>query len=284
MGMSERFLLGLGVAGFHRIAYTQWGNGHNKRVAVCVHGLTRNSRDFDDLAMAMANHWRVLCPDMVGCGNSDWLADPAGYNELQYKNDCMALIARSGAVQVDWVGTSMGGLLGMMLAAQPNTPLRRLVLNDVGPFTPKVALERIRDYVRKTPIFQDLIAAKAYLYRTNAPFFGYLTEHQWQRMARSMTRPRPEGGYGLHYDPSITLALRTRTLTDMDLWAVWETVRCPVLVLRGQMSDVLTAETAEQMKLRGPRTRVVNIPDCGHAPALMDEHQISLVHAFLAAD
>ncbi|VBB69669.1 probable hydrolase [invertebrate metagenome] len=286
MGESERSFLGLGGAtGFHRIAYTQWGEGHNKRVLICLHGLTRNGRDFDDLAVALSDRWRVLCPDMIGHGHSDWLADPAGYNETQYLNDCVALIARSGAAVVDWVGTSMGGIVGMMLAAQRNAPIRRLVLNDVGPFTPRAALERIRKYVYKTPVFPDLLAAETYLYKTNAPFLGSLTAEQWQRTTRFMTRPHPEGkGYVLHYDPRVALALHAGTLTDMDLWTVWATIRCPVLVLRGQTSDLLTVETTEQMQVRGPEVTVMDIPNCGHAPSLMDNHQIKLIRTFLTAD
>ncbi|KAF0145340.1 MAG: putative carboxylesterase [Rhodospirillaceae bacterium] len=281
MGMRERSFLGLGPAGFHKVAYTQWGDGHNKRVLVCVHGLTRNGRDFDDVASALSDRWQVLCPDMIGRGRSDWLTDAAMYNYAQYLNDCVTLIARSGATEVDWVGTSMGGLIGMTLAAQRNTPICRLVLNDVGPFAPRVALERIRSYASKSPVFPDLAAAEMYLRKTSAAFFGPLTDGQWQQMARHMTRPHPDGGYGLNYDLGVTAALQTEVLADMDLWTVWEAVRCPVLVLRGQTSDVLTVETAKQMKTRG--AEVVEIPDCGHAPALMNDHQINLIRHFLTA-
>ncbi|KAF0118366.1 MAG: putative carboxylesterase [Rhodospirillaceae bacterium] len=280
MVMSERSFLGLGPKGFHTIAYTQWGDGHNKNVLICVHGLTRNGRDFDDLALSLSDHWRVLCPDMVGRGNSTWLADATGYTHSQYQNDATALIARSAAPQVDWVGTSMGGLIGLLLAAQPHSPIRRLVLNDVGPFVPKAALERIREYVCKEPIFPDLAAAEAYLRQVNASF-GRLTDAQWQRMARTMTRLRSDNGYGLNYDHGITLALQAAALTDMDVWSVWEAVRCPVLVLRGQMSDLLTVETAERMGASG--AQVVEIPGRGHAPALIEEHQIGLIRDFLMA-
>ena len=280
MVMSERSLLGLGPQGFHTIAYTQWGESHNKNVLICVHGLTRNGRDFDDLALSLSDRWRVLCPDMVGSGNSDWLANATDYTYGQYQNDATALIARGGTPKVDWVGTSMGGLIGLLLAAQSNSPIRRLVLNDVGPFVPRAALERIRKCVCKEPIFPDLAAAEAYLRQVNVSF-GRLTNAQWQRMARTMTRLRSDNGYELNYDPGVTLSLQVEALADMEMWSVWEKVRCPVLVLRGQVSDLLTAETAERMRTCG--AQVVEIPDCGHAPALMDPHQIGVIRDFLMA-
>ena len=280
---SERFFLGLGITGFHRVSYTQWGKGHNKRVLICVHGLSRNGRDFDDLAFALSDSWHVLCPDMIGGGKSQWLTQPEGYSETQYMNDCATLIARSGATSVDWVGTSMGGIIGMKLAAQHNTPIRRLVLNDVGPLVPREALKRLRKYLNTMPVFPDLLAAETYLYKTNAPFIGHLTTRQWQKLAQSLTRPHPEGkGYVLHYDPGILLHFPVET--DIDLWKIWDSIRCPVLTLRGESSDVLTVEITEQMKIRGPRSKVAEISGCGHAPSLMEGRQIELIRTFLMAD
>ncbi len=279
----ERFFLGLGKTGFHRVAYTQWGEWHNRRVLLCVHGLSRNGHDFDDLAFALSDRWRVLCPDMIGGGNSDWLADCSGYSEAQYINDCVALIARSGAALVDWVGTSMGGVIGMKLAAQRNTPIRRLVLNDVGPFVPMKGLKRIKKYISKMPIFHDLSCAETYIKKTNADFIGHLTSKQWKSITKYLTKPHPEGiGYVLHYDPAILLPFSAHT--DMDLWKVWDSIRCPVLTLRGENSDVLTIETTEQMKIRGPLSTVVEIPACGHAPSLMEDSQIGLISTFLTAE
>jgi pimeloyl-ACP methyl ester carboxylesterase len=212
---------------------------------------------------------------------SAWLAEAADYGYPQYLADMTALIARLDVAAVDWVGTSMGGLIGMMLAAQPGTPIRRLVLNDIGPFIPKAALERIADYVGLDPRFEDLAALEAYLRRVHAPF-GPLTEDQWRHLAEHSARPLDEGGFGLAYDPRIGDAFRgDKPLEDVDLWPVWDAVRCPVLVLRGAESDLLLADTAREMRRRGPRARVVELPGVGHAPALMADDQIAPVRDWL---
>ncbi|WP_207458831.1 alpha/beta hydrolase [Azospirillum sp. SYSU D00513] len=280
MPMSERSFLGLSMAGFHRVAYTQWGRDDARRTLVCVHGLTRNGRDFDRLAIEMAEGWRVACPDVVGRGRSDWLANPALYGYPQYCADMAALIARLGVDEVDWVGTSMGGLIGMMLAAQPNSPIRRLVINDVGPFIAREGLERIADYVGKTPIFEDIPALESYL-RFILMGFGSLPDACWRHMAEHSARRLPDGRWALAYDPGIAAAFQAQPMADVDLWPVWERVRCPVLVLRGANSDLLSRETAEEMTRRGPAARLVEIPHTGHAPALMSKEQIQLVRDFL---
>ncbi|WP_199720773.1 alpha/beta fold hydrolase [Azospirillum cavernae] len=277
--MSERSFLGLSAAGFHRVAYTQWGRDDAPAV-LCVHGLTRNGRDFDPLALALADRRRVACPDVVGRGKSAWLPVPALYGYPQYCADMAALIARMGVDQVDWVGTSMGGLIGMTLAAQPNNPIRRLVINDVGPLISKVGLQRIADYVGKDPVFEDVAAVEAYL-RFTLMGFGRLTDGQWRHLAEHSARQRPDGLLGLAYDPGIADAFKAQPMQDVDLWALWDRVTCPVLVLRGAESDLLTAETAEEMTRRGPGARIIEIPHTGHAPALMSEEQIAVVRSFL---
>jgi len=277
--MSERSFLGLSAAGFHRVAYTQWGRDDAPAV-LCVHGLTRNGRDFDPLALALADRRRVACPDVVGRGKSAWLPVPALYGYPQYCADMAALIARMGVDQVDWVGTSMGGLIGMTLAAQPNNPIRRLVINDVGPLISKVGLQRIADYVGKDPVFEDVAAVEAYL-RFTLMGFGRLTDGQWRHLAEHSARQRPDGLLGLAYDPGIADAFKAQPMQDVDLWALWDRVTCPVLVLRGADSDLLTAETAEEMTRRGPGARIIEIPHTGHAPALMSEEQIAIVRSFL---
>lgn len=283
MPMSERSFLGLSAAGFHKVAYTQWGRDDAPRTAVCVHGLTRNGRDFDALALNLVDGWRVACPDVVGRGKSGWISVPALYGYPQYCADMAALIARLGAAEVDWVGTSMGGLIGMMLAAQPNSPIRRLVVNDVGPFISKVGLQRIADYVGKDPVFEDMAAVESYL-RFVLMGFGRLPAEAWRHMAEHSARQRPDGRYGLAYDPAIAEAFKAQPMDDVDLWAIWDRIQCPVLVLRGATSDILQPETAEEMTRRGPKARVVEIPDAGHAPALMTEDQIAVVRAFLQED
>ncbi len=272
----------LSPKGFHLMAYTEWGAADAGRVVLCVHGLTRSGRDFDRLAAALATAGcRVVCPDVVGRGSSDWLADPKGYGYAQYLADVTVLIARLGAEALDWVGTSMGGLLGMMLAAQPGTPVRRLVLNDIGPFIPKAALEHIAGYLGHDPRFADAAAAEAYL-RDRHAGFGALGEDDWRHLTETSVVPAEAGGaLRLRYDPAIGAAFRDRPVEDLDLWPVWDKVSCPSLVLRGARSDLLSPETAAEMARRGPRARVAEIAGCGHAPALMDAHQIALVRDWL---
>lgn len=283
--MVTRAFLGLGPHGFHRVSYGEWGEPASPRVAVCVHGLTRTGRDFDDLAreLAGAGRYRVACPDLPGRGESAWLPRPEGYAYPVYLSDLAALLARLGAEEVDWIGTSLGGLLGLMLAAQPGSPIRRLVLNDVGPFLPKAALERIGVYVGADPRFESLDALEAYLRQVHASF-GALTGEQWRRLAEKSARRLPDGAWALHYDPAIGKAFRAAPPQDVDLWALWDAVRCPVLVLRGAESDVLLRETAEEMARRGPRARLVEFPGVGHAPALLAPEQIGAVRDWLLGD
>lgn len=272
----------LGRGGFHNMAYAAWGDGEAASNVVCVHGLTRNGRDFDALAASLANTRRVVCPDVVGRGRSDWLSDPAEYQTPQYVSDMAALIARMDVGWVDWVGTSMGGLIGMALAAQPGTPIRRLVLNDVGPFIPKSALERIGEYCGQALTFDDIEGLARYLRVVHAPF-GPLTDEQWHHLAIHGARDTGKG-LALAYDPGIAVPFKAPDgLADIDLWSLWDAIRCPVLVLRGESSDLLTAETTAEMASRGPKAKVVEIADCGHAPALMAEDQIALIDEWLAA-
>lgn len=279
--MSERSLLGLSPLGFHRVSYAEWGAEGVGRAVVCVHGLTRNGRDFDFLAAGLAGAgFRVACPDMPGRGRSDRLADPKLYGIPQYMSDCAALIARLGTASVDWVGTSMGGLVGMMLAAQPNSPIRRLVINDVGPFIPKAALERIAAYVGVEARFATIEGVEAAMRSAYAPF-GALTDEQWAHLARHEARERPGGGYTLGYDPRIAEPIRAAPVQDLDLWAVWDRISCPVLLVRGARSDLLLAETAAEMASRGPRARIFEVADAGHAPALMADDQIGAIRDFL---
>jgi pimeloyl-ACP methyl ester carboxylesterase len=259
------------------MTYTEWGLAEAERTVVCVHGMTRNGRDFDALAAALAEAgWRVICPDVVGRGQSDRLAEPAAYGFPQYLADMTSLIARLDVTEVDFVGTSMGGLMGLMMAALPGTPVHRLVINDVGPFIPAAALERIGTYLGGDPVFSDLTAAEAYVRQVHAPF-GSLTDDQWRHLTEHSLRPVEPGAYRLAYDPRIAERPDETPIADVDLWAQWDAVACPTLVLRGAHSDLLLAETAREMSQRGPRTKVVEIPGCGHAPALMDKDQIAVV-------
>jgi pimeloyl-ACP methyl ester carboxylesterase len=278
--MKQRSLMALGARGFHSIAYVEWGEPDRPAV-ICAHGLTRNGRDFDALAGALAGQRRVVCPDLPGRGRSDWLADPAEYGYPRYTTDMTALIARLDVDSVDWVGTSMGGLVGLMLAAMPGSPIRRLVLNDIGPFIPRAALERLGRYVGQDPVFAGEAELEAYLRRTYAPF-GPLEDEDWRHFATHSQRRDAEGRLRLAYDPAIG-RIFSGELRDVDLWAVWECVSCPVLVLRGAQSDLLTADTAAAMAARGPRAEVFTFAGVGHAPALIAADQIAAVRDWLTA-
>jgi pimeloyl-ACP methyl ester carboxylesterase len=191
------------------------------------------------------------------------------------------LIGRLGVERVDWIGTSMGGLIGMLCAAQPQSPVARLVINDVGPFIPKAALERIGAYVGADPVFADLAAAEAYFRRVHAPF-GALGGAEWRHLAETSTMPAPGGsGLKLRYDARIGAPFKQEPLEDVDLWAQWDRIGCPTLVLRGADSDLLPAETAAEMTRRGPRAALREIAGCGHAPALMDGEQTGLIRDWL---
>ncbi|HUJ88519.1 MAG TPA: alpha/beta hydrolase [Burkholderiales bacterium] len=265
----------------HRIAYLEWGDPGNKRVLVCVHGLTRCARDFDALAGALAEHYRVICPDMAGRGDSDWLADPMLYVLPQYVADVVTLIARLDVESVHWVGTSMGGLIGMALAAQRDTPVAKLVLNDAGPVVTRVSLERIATYVGLAPTFADFKAAEQYVRAVSAPF-GPHSDAEWRFLTEVVLRRYADGGYRMHYDPRLGEPFRAQMPDkDLELWPLYEAVRCPTLVLRGALSDLLTRETCDRMAARGPKAKVVEIPGVGHAPTLLHADQIALVRDFL---
>jgi len=267
--------------GLHRIAYIEWGDPRNDKVLVCVHGLTRCARDFDALARSLAERYRVVCPDMAGRGDSDWLADPMLYVYPQYLSDVVTLIARLDAEAVHWVGTSMGGLIGMMLAADPNTPVTKLVLNEMGPVVSKASLERIASYVGLAPTFPDLDAAEKYVRAVSAPF-GPHSDPEWRFLTEVVVRRQDDGSYRMHYDPGLAQPFRAQMPEkDLELWPVYEAVRCPTLVLRGERSDLLSRETCERMAACGPKAKVIEIAGVGHAPTLQHADQIGIVREFL---
>jgi pimeloyl-ACP methyl ester carboxylesterase len=269
-------------SGAHTLIYADWGEPSAKHVVVCVHGLTRNGRDFDILADRLVADLRVrvICPDIAGRGRSDWLKDPAAYAYSQYIADMTALITSLGIAQIDWIGTSMGGLIGMFLAAAPSTPIRTLVMNDVGPYVPKPALERIAGYIGLDERFDTLEALEAHLRRVHAPF-GPLTDAQWAHLAAHGHRRRADGSYGLAYDPAIGINVRQGVKT-WDLWETWDKIACPTLVLRGAQSDLLGAEVATEMTRRGPKAELATFEGVGHAPGLMAEDQLETISQWLA--
>ena len=271
----------IGPSGLHRMAYTEWGVRDNPRVLICVHGLTRNGRDFDALAEAMSGHYRVICPDVVGRGQSGRLRDPAGYGIPQYVADMVTLIARLNVDSVHWVGTSMGGLIGMALAAQECTPLRKLVLNDVGPLITVESLQRIATYVGSDPKWASFDEALAYVKLISAPF-GQLSEAQWHHLTETSIVQRADGRWAFRYDPRIAEPFKAAFVDkDIDLWPIYAGITCPTLVVRGAESDLLTRDTWQQMGACGPQAQLAEIPGVGHAPMFQSDEQIAIVRDFL---
>ena len=266
--------------GLHRISYLEWGDARNRDVVVCAHGLTRNGRDFDDLARTLCGRWRVICPDVAGRGDSDRLPDPMLYALPQYVADMVTLIARLDVEAVNWVGTSMGGLIGMALAAQQGSPIQRLVVNDAGPLISLVSLQRIGAYVGNTPVFSTIEQAVDYVRMICAPF-GPHSDAQWRQLTEAWMK-KDEQGWRPNYDPRIAEAYRA-ALPDKDLesWPLYDAIRCPTLVLRGELFDLLSRETATQMTRRGPKARLFEVKGVGHAPTLMHPDQIAVVREFL---
>ena len=284
------------AAGGHRMAYWQWGDPQNQHVVLCVHGLSRQGRDFDVLAGYLADQARVVCPDVVGRGQSDWLKDPMGYQIPQYAADMVTLLAhlnqQSPVNTLDWVGTSMGGLIGMAIAGQHGLPLpapiRKLVLNDVGPAIQWAAIQRIGAYLGKAGHFGSVQEAADAMWAVSTSF-GPHTPEQWLALSQAMVKPVPgaeDGRVMLHYDPAIAVAVRAATEESAQqgeamLWQLYDQIHAPVLILRGAESDLLSHGTALAMTQRGPRARVVTFEGVGHAPTLVSLDQVSVVSDFL---
>jgi pimeloyl-ACP methyl ester carboxylesterase len=261
---------------FYKMAWVETGNPAAPPV-VCVHGLTRNGRDFDPLSEALSSDFRVISPDLPGRGASDWLPDATLYQPLSYVQALSHLLAVIGR-PVMWVGTSLGGICGMGIAAAPGQPITRLILNDIGGFIPAAALARIRAYIDQHPDFLDLRSLERHLRLIHAPF-GALTDAQWEHLARNSFRTRSDGRLVLHYDPAIALPIIGAEPADQDLWAMWQRITIPRLVIRGETSDLLDAATFARMQESGARGLIV--PGAGHAPALMDAATIAVIRAFL---
>ena len=276
----------LSPAGMHAMAYAEWGDPHNPNVLVCVHGLTRLGRDFDRLARALTDRYRVICPDVVGRGASDRLRNPAYYAVAQYVADMVTLIARLDVERVDWVGTSMGGLIGIALAGQPGSPIRQLVINDVGPTLGAAAIARIGSYVGQPVSFASVEEAVDYQSVTAAPF-GLKTREDWRELIAPTLRKEGER-YVFHYDPAIAVPFKSVTpeaaaAGEAAMWALYDRITARTLLVRGAQSDLLTADTAAQMAARGPRPAIVEIEGVGHAPTFMPADQIAVVRDFLLA-
>lgn len=270
--------------GLHRMAYWEWGDSANSRVLVCVHGVSRQGRDFDELARAMRHEYRVVCPDVVGRGRSDALADPMGYQIPAYVADMVTLLARLDGRIVHWVGTSLGGLIGLGLASLAQSPIERLVLNDVGPTIQFEAIARIASYIGQ-PLRWDTEDEAADYLRGISAGFGPLSREQWMALTRPMLRPDGDG-YKLHYDPAIAVPFKAITpeiaaAGEAMTWAAYDAIRCPTLLLRGAESDLLTRATAQAMTQRGPKAQLHEFAGVGHAPMLVSAEQIAVVREFL---
>ena len=274
----------LGSRGLHRMAYWEWGDAANPRLLVCGHGLNRQGRDFDTLAQAMCGEFRVVCPDVVGRGQSDWLADPTGYQIPAYVADMVTLLARLDGESVAWIGTSMGGLIGLGLASLPNSPVTRLVLNDIGPTIEAAAIVRIGAYMGQKTHWATLDdAADALL--AISPGFGPHTREQWLALTRPMLKPDGDG-FTMHSDPAIAVPMRAITpemaaAGQAALWMAYDALRCPTLLLRGAESDLLSRPTALEMTQRGPKPRLQEFAGVGHAPTLIAPDQVEAVREFL---
>lgn len=267
--------------GLHRIAYLEWGDPRNRDVLVCVHGLLRSARDFEPLARELSSHFRIACPDLAGRGDSDRLPDPALYAVPQYLADMVTLIARLDTESVNWLGTSLGGLVGMALAAQAGAPVKKLVLNDIGPVVPHAALERIGAYAGERRVFATFEQGERYMRDISAPF-GPHSEAQWRFLAENWLRRDAVGRWQPHYDPLIGDTFRANLPEkDMELWQLYDALRCPTLVIRGAQSDLLARSTVDQMRGRGPKAKVIEVPGVGHAPTLLSAEQIAIVRDFL---
>ncbi len=264
----------------HRISYTEWGSSNNPDVLFCVHGLTRNGRDFDRLAAKLSTHYRVICPDVAGRGKSGWLADKSLYHYGTYVADMVALIEALGIKRLDWLGTSMGGLIGMTIAAFHPGLIRQLVLNDIGPFVPGEALKRIGKYVGKAPHFASKSEAEAYMRMIFAPF-GISRDEDWQHMVEHGVEQTESGLLRLAYDPAIAAVFAGKDMQDIDLWGLWESINSRALTIRGASSDILLPDTALRMSKEGPKASLLEFAGIGHAPALMEPTQVAAVERWL---
>jgi len=292
---SLNYVLCPDTSGGHRMAYWQWGNPQAGHVVVCVHGLTRQGRDFDVLAQALCERagdsLRVVCPDVAGRGQSDWLKDPQGYQIPHYAADMLTLLTALQPTTLDWLGTSMGGLIGIVVAGQPELPLpvpvRRLVLNDVGPVMEWQALQRIGEYLGQTGRFDSVQQAADALWAV-ASSFGPHTPAQWLALSQPMVKPLADGSGALtlHYDPALALPFRelmpeSAAQSEALLWQLYDRITARTLLVRGAVSDLLTMETARAMMARGPQARLVEFAGVGHAPTFNACDQVKAVASFL---
>ncbi len=276
MSQSSKYLVCEG----RELHYMEWGAG-NAETVIAWHGLARTGRDMDDLAAQLSTRYRVICPDTIGRGLSQWSPLPEQeYCLAFYGRLAVGLMDALGVREAHWIGTSMGGALGIHVAAGPlQGRIRSLVLNDIGPKLGEAAVARIRTYAGNPPQFERVSELEQYFHTIYQPF-GQLTDEQWRRLTESSARRTTDGKVTPHYDPKMVLQFECHP-NDYNLWEAWDAIDVPTLCLRGETSDLLLPETAEAMRRRGPRAEVVTIAGCGHAPALNVPQQLNLVERFL---
>lgn len=276
--MEKFFYHGLSLEGFHKLFYRRYGDPTSKNVIVAVHGLTRNSSDFHFLGEDLSKKYCMYAPDVVGRGQSDCFKNGTSYTFPQYLADMNVMLGITGAETVDWIGTSMGGLFGMILASLPNSPIRRLILNDIGPQVPQAALDRLKEYAITPQYFKDFDEAKAFFKKAYAPF-GIQTEDQWDYVVKNSVWTLFDKRMTLAYDTN-SISASTQVQTT-HLWNYWEKITCPVLVINGENSDLLKADTLEKMKSMGPKFEYAQVPNVGHAPMFYTEDQIKIIRDWL---
>lgn len=275
----------LSPTGLHKVAYKEWGDPLNPKVLICVHGVTRVSDDFDNMARALCREYRVICPDIAGRGRSDRLKDPKHYQIPQYVGDMVTLLARVNAETVHWFGTSMGGLIGMALASFKDSPIRKLILNDVGPTLNAAAIKRIGEYIGQEIRFASFEEAQRYIKDISLPF-GPHNDEEWRKLAADVVRQDKDGQWIKHYDVGLAEPFKNATpesakQAEAILWMTYDAISCPTLLVRGAESDLLTAEVAREMTTRGPKARLVEFPGVGHAPTFIRPEQIEVARQFL---
>ncbi len=288
-----KFVQCVSTVGLHKMAYKEWGDPCNSNILICVHGLTRVADDFDSLATALSTSYRVICPDVVGRGRSSHLRDPQLYNIPQYVSDMVTLLAQvlaNGATAVSWLGTSMGGLIGMILASLPGSPIRKLILNDIGPTLNVTALRRIGEYLGQPMRFATL-ADGVHFIRTISNSFGPHSDEEWHKLGRDVLRQDADGSWIRHYDLGLAVPFQQASAEvenikkqEVILWSAYDAIQCPTLLVRGAESDLLTTDTAQAMTQRGPKATLVEIPGVGHAPTFVHPEQIAIVQNFLNAE
>ncbi|KTC83480.1 alpha/beta fold hydrolase [Legionella cincinnatiensis] len=280
--MQKHQVMGIDSQGFHNMTYYEWGDSNNPKVLLCVHGLFRNGRDFDDLAQVLSSHYRVICPDMVGRGLSDKVGSPKDYSTLTYLSDITILLAQLAVTKIDYLGTSMGGIIGIVMAAMKKSPIKKLVLNDIGPFVDTKALQRIIAYGKEGSerSFETLGEVEAYLKKIYSSF-AQLSPEQWQHLAMCGVWQNPMKQYQLAYDPQIIENVILATQNNIPQWALWSRIQCPILLLHASLSDVLSNDTVAKMQQLQTTLKTISIPDIDHPVSLMKKNEIELVKQWL---